>query len=77
MSYEVTKGIILVIGAVNNGFVGDLGGSRGVWGAPVPGGVCFTSIGHFLPLWKSNAAPYLVPNTSYGPTGKCVLGKHH
>ena len=35
-------------------FKGVLGGS---------GGVCFTPIGHILPLWKSCMAPDLVPNT--------------
>ena len=27
--------------------------------------VCWTTIGHFLPLWKSCLAPDLVPNTTY------------
>ena len=65
VSYEVTRGIILVVGTVNGGFWGVWGvqgGSGGVWGAPE--GVCFTPIGHFLPLWKSNTAPDWVPNTT-------------
>ena len=32
MSYELTRGVILVVGMVYDGFLGGLGGSRGVWG---------------------------------------------
>ena len=39
-------------------FKGVLGGSGGG-----SGGVCFTPIGHILPLWKSCIPPDLVPNT--------------
>ena len=63
VNYEVTRGIILVVGRVTDGF---WGGSRGFWGdLGGSGGVCFTPIEHILPLWKSCMAPDLVPNTKY------------
>ena len=65
MSYEVTRGTILVVGAVHNGFWG-VGGVQvvfgGVWGGPEEGS--FTPLGHFLLLWKSCTAPDFVPNTT-------------
>ena len=32
VSYEITRGIILVVGTVHDGFWVGLGGSGGVWG---------------------------------------------
>ena len=57
--------IILVVGTVkmvSGEDWGVQGGFGEVWGAPE--GVCFTPIGHFLPLWKSITAKDLVPNTT-------------
>ena len=55
VSYEVTRGTILVVGTVYDGF-------GGVWGGP--DGVSFTPVWHFLPFWNSCTAPDLVPNTT-------------
>ena len=66
VSYEVTRGTILVVGAVHNDFwgVGVVQGRFGrVWG--VREGVCFNPLGHFLLLWRSCTALDLVPNTTY------------
>ena len=48
VNYEVTRGIILVIGRVTDGFWGGSRWFKGIWGGS--GGVCFTPIGHILPL---------------------------
>ena len=66
VSYEVTRGTILVVGAVHNGFwgVGVVQGRFGrVWGGPEE--VCFNPLGHFLLLWRSCTALDLVPKTTY------------
>ena len=52
VSYEVTRGIILVVGTVKNGLWGGLGGSRGVWrglGGP-RGGLLYPYRALFAPL---------------------------
>ena len=61
MSCEVTRGTILVVGMVHDGFWGVLGVQGGSGG---PDGVSFTPVWHFLPVWKSCMAPDLVPNTT-------------
>ena len=58
MSYEVTRGVILVVERDTDGF---WGGLRGFWGG-LRGSV-LPPIGHVLPLCKSGMAPDLVPNT--------------
>ena len=65
VSCEVTRGTILIVGTVHDGFWGVWwvqGGSGGVWGGPDR--VFFTPVWHFLPVWKSCMAPDLVPNTT-------------
>ena len=60
VSYEITRGIKLVVGRVTEGVKGGL---REFWGGPGGSkGVCLTPIGHFMPLWKSCRALDLVPN---------------
>ena len=64
VTYMITGGIKLVVGRFTEGvkggvreFWGGLGRSRGI------NGVCFTPMGHVLPLWKGCRAPDLVPKT--------------
>ena len=69
MSYEVTRGVILVVERVTDGFCG---GFEGVLGGSEE--VCFTPIGHVLPLCKSCMAPDLVSLTIMV---QCLLERHH
>ena len=61
VNYEVTRGIILVVGRVTEEVRVGLREFWGVLGRS--GGVYLTPIGQVLPLWKSFRALDLGPNT--------------
>ena len=65
VSYKVTRGTILVVGAVHNGFWLVGGGSSGVWGGLGGSrGGQFYPFGSLFLLWKSCTTPDFVPNTT-------------
>ena len=75
MSYEVTRGVVLVVGRVTDEFWGVQGGFGWVWG--VLGGSVLPQRGTFCPSGSLLLHQIWYQTLHNGPTGQCLLERHH